>query len=1006
MKYIIIGGVAGGATAAARIRRNTEKAEIILFEKGEYISYANCGLPYYIGGVISDRERLFVQTPESFGKRFNIDVRTRSEVTAIDVKKKEVTVRTAGKTYTESYDKLLLSPGASPVRPPLPGIETEGIFTLRNVNDTDHIKSYMQQKAVKHAVIVGGGFIGLEMAENLHHSGIEVSVVEMANQVMGPIDYSMASLVHEHLQQKGVRLYLEQAVESFEKTAEGITVNFKSGIKVNAEMVLLSIGVRAETRLATEAGLKIGEMRGIYVNEYLQTSDESVYAVGDAIEYPHPITHKPWLNFLAGPANRQARIVADNMVFGNKIKYEGSIGTAIAKVFDLTVASTGLPAKRLKQMDIPYLSATIHSNSHAGYYPGASMLDIKITFSPTDGKLYGAQIVGYDGVDKRIDEYALTIKRNGTVYDLTELEHAYAPPFSSAKDPVALSGYVAGNILSGKMTPLYWHELQQTNLSKVTLVDVRTADEYSLGKIPGAINVPLDELRERMSDIPTNKPVYVYCGVGLRGYLASCILKDNGYQDVRNLIGGIKTYKAATTPVCLPEQPSSSCHTTASCCQPATEKVIKVDACGIQCPGPIMKLKKSMETLNPGERLEIHATDAGFPRDAEAWCKSTGNHFLEKSSANGTYRVLIEKASSCEKAIKEITTEEGKTFILFSDDLDKTLATFVLANGAAATGKKVTIFFTFWGLNAIKKVHIMRFLILFLFILSTSLIQAQEVLLESKIKKSIENVPAQVGVAIIINGKDTITVNNECHYPLMSVMKYPQALAVLHYLHQHNQPLSTKIFIPKEALLDDTYSPLRDKYPEGNIYMPIAQLLDYTIQKSDNNACDILFNYTGGVSYTDSYIRSLGINNFSISKTEDDMHEDLAACYENWSTPLEIASLTDMLFSKELFPTEYQNFLKETMLNCQTGTNRLPAPLLDTTARIGHKTGTSDRNVQGELIGINDVGFILLPDGKRYTIAVLVKDSTESMADTEKIIANISGIVYHHLVSEKNISNK
>lgn len=300
----------------------------------------------------------------------------------------------------------------------------------------------------------------------------------------------------------------------------------------------------------------------------------------------------------------------------------------------------------------------------------------------------------------------------------------------------------------------------------------------------------------------------------------------------------------------------------------------------------------------------------------------------------------------------------------------------------------------------------MRFLILFLFILSTSLIQAQEVLLESKIKKSIENVPAQVGVAIIINGKDTITVNNECHYPLMSVMKYPQALAVLHYLHQHNQPLSTKIFIPKEALLDDTYSPLRDKYPEGNIYMPIAQLLDYTIQKSDNNACDILFNYTDGVSYTDSYIRSLGINNFSISKTEDDMHEDLAACYENWSTPLEIASLTDMLFSKELFPTEYQNFLKETMLNCQTGTNRLPAPLLDTTARIGHKTGTSDRNVQGELIGINDVGFILLPDGKRYTIAVLVKDSTESMADTEKIIANISGIVYHHLVSEKNISNK
>lgn len=963
MKYIIIGGVAGGATAAARIRRNTEKAEIILFEKGEYISYANCGLPYYIGGVIEDRERLFVQTPESFGKRFNIDIRTRSEVTAIDVKKKEVTVRSSGKTYTESYDKLLLSPGASPVRPPLPGIDTEGIFTLRNVNDTDRIKSYMQQKAVKRAVIVGGGFIGLEMAENLHHSGIEVSVVEMANQVMGPIDYSMASLVHEHLQQKGVRLYLEQAVESFEKTAEGISVHFKSGIQVNAEMVLLSIGVRAETRLATEAGLKLGEMRGIYVNEYLQTSDESVYAVGDAIEFPHPITHKPWLNFLAGPANRQARIVADNMVFGNKIKYEGSIGTAIAKVFDLTVASTGLPAKRLKQMNIPYLSATIHSNSHAGYYPGASMLDIKITFSPTDGKLYGAQIVGYDGVDKRIDEYALTIKRNGTVYDLTELEHAYAPPFSSAKDPVALSGYVAGNILSGKMTPLYWRELQQADLKKVTLVDVRTADEYSLGKIPGAINVPLDELRERMNEIPSDKPIFVYCGVGLRGYLASCILKDNGYQDVRNLIGGIKTYKAATTPVCLPEQPSSSCQPTTSCCQPATEKVIKVDACGIQCPGPIMKLKKTMETLNPGERLEIRATDAGFPRDAEAWCKSTGNRFLEKSAANGTYRVVIEKASACEKAVREINTEAGKTFILYS----------------------------------IKSIANMRTFIFFLCTLTTLTLRAQQHTLESQIRQVTESIRAQVGVAVIIDGKDTVTVNNDSRYPLMSVVKYPQSLAVAHFLHQHNRPLSTEVFIAKEALHPNTYSPLRDEYPEGNLYLPISRLLEYTLQQSDNNACDILFEYIGGVSYAERYIRSLGTECLAISKTEEQMHQAPESCYENWSSPLEMARLTDMLFSKELFPSYYQNFIKETMLNCVTGENRLPQPLMNTTARIGHKTGTSGLNARGELAGINDVGFVILPDGRRYSIAVLIKDSKETMKATEKVIADISEIVYRYL---------
>lgn len=455
-KFLIVGGVAGGATAAARIRRMTEDAEIILFEKGEYISYANCGLPYYIGGVIEDRDRLFVQTPEAFGRRFNIDVRTRSEVTAIDAAARQVTVRTTdGKEYSECYDKLLLSPGASPVVPPLDGIDSEGIFTLRNVSDTDRIKRYMSNHKVRRAVIVGGGFIGLEMAENLKHAGAQVAVVEMANQVMAPIDYSMAALVHDHLQQQNVKLYLEQAVEGFSQEGEELEVHFKSGISLKADMVLLSIGVRAETRLAQAAGLKLGDMRGIWVNEYLQTSDENIYAVGDAIEYPHPITGKPWLNFLAGPANRQARIVADNMVMGNKERYEGSIGTAIAKVFDITVASTGLPAKRLKQMDIPYLSATIHNGAHAGYYPGSMQMDIKITFSPEDGRLYGAQIVGYDGVDKRIDEYAMAIKNGATVDDLTRLEHAYAPPFSSAKDPMAISGYVAGNILSGKMTPLY-----------------------------------------------------------------------------------------------------------------------------------------------------------------------------------------------------------------------------------------------------------------------------------------------------------------------------------------------------------------------------------------------------------------------------------------------------------------------------------------------------------------------------------------------------------------------
>lgn len=719
MKYIIVGGVAGGATAAARIRRLTEDAEIVLFEKGEHISYANCGLPYYIGGVIEDRDRLFVQTPEAFGKRFNIDVRILSEVTAIDAEAKQVTVHTAdGKEYVESYDKLLLSPGASPVVPPLEGIDSKGIFTLRNVSDTDRIKAYMAEHKVKRAVIVGGGFIGLEMAENLKHAGAQVAVVEMANQVMAPIDFSMAALVHEHLQQQDVRLYLEQAVEGFSCEGDELAVHFKSGVSLKTDMVLLSIGVRAETRLAQTAGLKIGEMRGIWVDEYLQTSHEHIYAVGDAIEFPHPITGKSWLNFLAGPANRQARIVADNMVLGNRLKYEGSVGTSIAKVFDITVASTGLPAKRLKQMEMPYLSATIHSGSHAGYYPGSRQMDIKITFSPSDGRLYGAQIVGYEGVDTRINQYALAIKTGATVDDLTRLEHAYAPPFSSAKDPVAISGYVAGNILAGKMTPLYWRELEQADTTKVILVDVRTADEYALGTIGGAVNIPLDDLRERMGEIPMDVPVWLFCGVGLRGYLASNILKANGYRDVRNLIGGLKTYRAATAKLVAPadfdtaadsHSSEATVHYNHSCETSVYEggkTVVRVDACGIQCPGPILKMKQAMDGLAPGERLEVRATDTAFPRDAEAWCRTTGNRFLGRHSESGVYIAMIEKTTPCAVEVsKPQQGDSGKTLILFSDDLDKVLATFVLANGAAATGRKVSIFFTFWGLNAIKKTN-------------------------------------------------------------------------------------------------------------------------------------------------------------------------------------------------------------------------------------------------------------------------------------------------------------
>lgn len=702
MKHIIIGGVAGGATAAARIRRNSEKDEIILIEKGDYISYANCGLPYYIGGVISDRDKLFVQTPEAFGRRFNIDVRTGSEAVAIDRDAKKVKVVTRdGKSYHETYDRLLLAPGALPVVPPLPGIDSEGIFTLRNVNDTDAIKRYISTREVKRAVIIGGGFIGLEMAENLSESGALVSVVEMAPQVMAPIDYSMAAIVHDHLLTKGVGLYLNTAVASFAHNGSDIDVIFSDGGKITADIVILSIGVRPNTALATEANLEIGQTRGIKVNEYLRTSDSSIYAVGDVIEFPHPTTGKPWLNYLAGPANRQARIVADNMVFGDKTKYEGAIGTSVAKVFDLTVAATGYAAKRLKQEGLDYRTVTIHPFSHAGYYPGATPMTIKIVFSPDNGQLLGAQIVGYDGVDKRIDEFSQVIKHNGTIRDLMELEQAYAPPYSSAKDPVAVAGYVAGNILNGKMSPIYWRELQSSDCKALTLIDVRTPDEFAVGALEGAINIPLDDMRERLSEIPHNKPIVVYCGVGLRGYLASNILMQNGFKNVRNLIGGLKTYKTATARLSRPAGFSGQSTVTPE--RAADSITVKIDACGLSCPGPILKLKDNIEKLAPGQTLEITATDPGFPRDAEAWCLTTGNRFLSHSSKSGLHSVMVAKGDAIPVASDAETGGKGKTFVLFSDDLDKALATFVLANGAAATGEKVTIFFTFWGLNAIKK---------------------------------------------------------------------------------------------------------------------------------------------------------------------------------------------------------------------------------------------------------------------------------------------------------------
>ena len=707
MKHVIIGGVAGGATAAARIRRADESAEIILLEKGKYISYANCGLPYYIGGVISDRDNLFVQTPEGFGKRFNIDVRVENEVTNIDTSAKRVTITKAdGTSYTESYDKLLLSPGSNPVIPPLKGVDFEGIFTLRNVTDTDRIKSYLNTHKVQDAVVVGGGFIGLEMAENLQHAGAKVSVVEMVDQVMAPVDFSIASHVHRHLMDKGVDLWLNTSVSHFEKTDGRLRVCFTDGGHIMADMVLLSVGVRPNTELAVKAGIELGE-RGIKVDKYLQTSVADVYAVGDAIEFVHPLTGKPWLNYLANPANRQGRIVADNMVFGNHTEYEGAIGTSIAKVFDITVGATGLPAKRLQQLGIVFEQSTTSSAAHASYYPGAFQLTTKLTFDPQSGKLYGAQCVGNDGVDKRIDQVALLIKNGGTIYDLIKLEHAYAPPFSSAKDPIAIAGYTAANIINGSMPVIHWRELKDMDLSGTTLIDVRTKDEYDLGTIRNAINIPVDELRDRIHEIPADKPVILFCAIGLRGYIALKILTGHNFKNVRNLSGGYKTYALATQTIThennsnQTEKKMNESYNANS----SEKRVITVDACGLQCPGPILKLKKNMDTMAEGERIEVRATDPGFPRDAEAWCQSTGNRFLSRNDEGGYCRVVIEKGGT-QPAVAAVggAMSKNKTLIMFSDDLDRALATFVLANGAAATGHKVSIFFTFWGLNVIKRV--------------------------------------------------------------------------------------------------------------------------------------------------------------------------------------------------------------------------------------------------------------------------------------------------------------
>jgi len=715
MKYLIVGGVAGGATTAARLRRISENSEIIMFERGEYISYANCGLPYYIGDVITERDNLFVTTAESFNQRYQVTVRTKQEVVAIFPKDKTVRVKKldSGEEYSETYDKLVLSPGAEPLKPPIPGINDPAIFTIRNVMDTDKIKNYINANGIRKAVVVGAGFIGLEMAENLHNLGVLVTIVEMAEQVMTPLDFEMAAGVHQHLKTKNVEFYLKDGVASFIRNDQKLSVRLNSGQEIPADMVILSIGVRPESRLAKEAGLEIGSRNGIVVDDFLQTSDPEIYAVGDAIEFNNRILNKKTITYLAGPANKQGRICADNIVFGNKTKYKGAIGTAIAKVFDLTVASTGLSEKVLKSENIPYLASITHGSSHAGYYPDALPLSLKILFSPTDGKLLGAQIVGYDGIDKRIDLIAAVMWKDGTIYDLMELEHAYAPPFSSAKDPVNIAGFVAEDILTGKVKVVQWNNLLNENNSDLLLVDVRTQEEFELGSIEQAINIPVDNLRSRITEIPKDKKVVIFCGVGLRGYIACRILYQSGYSDVYNLSGGYKTYQHVTQKQSNEDIFGHDFIGKDDLIYQAETKnvekknfeikTIKVDACGLQCPGPIIKLKKELDKLSVGDRIEQVASDPGFYKDVQSWCNLTGNKLVSVDNAKGKVTAIIEKLPIKSVSEKTLSTANGKTLIVFSDDFDKALASFVIANGAASTGKKVTMFFTFWGLSVVKK---------------------------------------------------------------------------------------------------------------------------------------------------------------------------------------------------------------------------------------------------------------------------------------------------------------
>ena len=728
MKIVIIGGVATGMSCAARLRRLDERAEIVVFEKDEFVSFANCGLPYHIGGVIRERERLLVQTPESLKASLNLDVRVLSEVRAIDRAAKKVTVREirTGRTYEEPYDKLVLAPGARSLRPPLPGLDHPAIFELRNMADMDRILARMDAGA-KRAVVMGG-YIGIEAAENLRLRGLDVTVIEKMPQLMGPLDPEMAQFLREELERHGVHVCTGCGVTGFLDRSGAVSVQTEGGGDFEADLVVLALGSLPNTTLARGAGLQLGPLGGIAVSDRMQTSDPDIYAGGDAVESAEFVSSQPVHIPMAGPANRQGRIIADNLC-GRDSRYRGTQGTAILKVFDLAVAMTGLNEKALLKSGLPYRKVLLSPSGHASYYPGTAPMRFKLLFSPDGKRILGAQIVGRDGVDKRIDVIATAMRGNLGVWDLEHLELAYAPPYGSAKDPVNMAGFTACNLLRGDVDLWYAEEFQNLPPGAV-LLDVRGPSEFADWHIPGAVNLPVGQLRAKHATLDKSRSHYVYCKVGLRSYLAYRILKQLGYQ-AKTLSGGTDFFRASfpkyetgsaelgmRSAECGYRSGEYKMHQTdgAQTIEHGTQtphsalrapgSASQLDCMGLQCPGPMMRLKEAIAAVAVGDLIEIRASDPGFARDLAAWCHSTGHELVESQPIPSGICARVRKmALTAGGAANPAASarRRKKTFVVFSGDLDRVMAAFVLANGALAMGDEVTLFFTFWGLSAIRK---------------------------------------------------------------------------------------------------------------------------------------------------------------------------------------------------------------------------------------------------------------------------------------------------------------